>query len=525
MLPVQTRIVAAIAAAAGVAMLNRCAPVFEITDGVALVFPASALAVFAGLTLGWTGVLATFVGYLATPWGLSTTPSRNLFFAFAATIQAIIPAALPPPRSGSTERRVVHLLVVAVLANNVLSAIAGTSGAVYLGATTADPHSVATTFVGWFLGDLTVILLVTIPLVLLVEPTLVLAEDQLWSVDRWRTDTACHLVTLIALATVVVIVELIVPHSNMGLHWSALLLLVPVLVAARRTGVAGGILTTGIIGVAYVMLAVRHLFPADPETLFRELVSSYLNVLAFGVAAVVAGLATGRSWTLLSELDGHRKLLEESFERVVVALAGAIEAKDPTTRGHVQRVENLAVKVGCELGLSGERLRILRYAAALHDVGKIGVPESVLNKPGPLDDAERKVIERHVEIGIDIIANVDVLAPAMPIIRYHQERWDGCTDPAAVRHPGYFGLAGEAIPLEARIIAAVDAWDAMTNDRPYRAAIGIAVARAELRREAGAQFDPQVVAALERVLDREPDRLADGCDTVPGRMAPDWLAD
>lgn len=498
---------------------------FEIGNGVALVFPAAALGVFAALTLGWLGVLATFVGYLATPWGLSTTPTRAVFFAFAASLSAVVPAALPPPRSGSTERRVIHLMLTAVLLNNLLSAFVGTAGTIAFGTSGDGWQAIATAFVGWFLGDLTVILLITLPLVLLVDPELVLEEGQLWSVRRWRGDTACHAVTLLTLAVVVTMAELIAPHSAVGLHWSALLLLLPVLVAARRSGVAGALLTTGVVGVAYVMLAVRHLFPADPEALFRELVSSYLHVLAFGVAAVVAGVATGRSWALLNELADHRRLLEQSFERIVVALAGAIEAKDPTTRGHVQRVEELAVAVGAELGLEAERLQVLRYAAVLHDVGKIGVPEEVLNKPGPLDASERAVIERHVEIGIDIIDQVDVLAPAMPLIRYHQERWDGCTDPAVVRHPGYFGLAGEAIPLEARIIAAVDAWDAMTNDRPYRRAMKPALARAELHREAGAQFDPRVVAALERVLDREAEHPAGAHGTAPVRMAPDWLGD
>jgi putative nucleotidyltransferase with HDIG domain len=343
-----------------------------------------------------------------------------------------------------------------------------------------------------------------VPALLLVMPELALAPEHRPTVRRWLRDAPTHIVTVSVGVVVVVGIETLASGGAVHLHWLAIPLLAPVLVAATRCAVAGGLLTTGVVGVVYVVEVVRHVAVSDPSVLYREMTSSYLNVLAFGVAAVVAGLASGRSRSLLAELEANRHVLERSFDRVVVALAAAIEAKDPTTEGHVQRVARLAEAVGRELGFDDDRLRVLRYAAVLHDVGKIGVPEQVLRKNGPLDDDERLALERHVEIGVDIIRNVDILAPAMPFIRYHQERWDGCRDGKRVRHPGYFGLAGEEIPLEARIIAAVDAWDAMTSDRPYRAALEPQRALEEMRREAGGQFDPVVVHALEQVLAGRP---------------------
>jgi len=193
--------------------------------------------------------------------------------------------------------------------------------------------------------------------------------------------------------------------------------------------------------------------------------------------------------------------LELDFERTVASLAAAIEAKDPTTEGHVQRVARLSVLVGRRLGLGEPKLRILHYGAMLHDVGKIGVPEEILNKPGDLTAAEKELMEQHVEIGLRIIRGVEALQEVDPLIRYHQERWDGAR--SGVRYPGYFGLSGEEIPEEARILSVVDAYDAITHDRPYRLGRPVDVALEELRREAGRQFDPRMVEALIAVVEEE----------------------
>jgi len=161
---------------------------------------------------------------------------------------------------------------------------------------------------------------------------------------------------------------------------------------------------------------------------------------------------------------------------------------DPPHVGHLV----VAINVGHALGLDDQARRNLRFGAAFHDIGKLAVPESILNKSGPLLPHEREKIEQHTVIGDQILAPIAFLAEVRPLVRHGHERWDGAGYPD--------GLGGEDIPLGARIIFACDALDAMTTDRPYRAALGLDEACAELRRCAGTQFDPAVVDALLEVL-------------------------
>ena len=181
------------------------------------------------------------------------------------------------------------------------------------------------------------------------------------------------------------------------------------------------------------------------------------------------------------------------FLDTVTALAEAIEKRDPYTGGHVRRVVVYSLLLGRELGLDAIELEDLRLAATLHDVGKIAVPDQVLRKPAPLDAEEAKVMRQHAVDGADIVSRVRGLRPLLPGVRSHHERIDGRGYPD--------GLAGDAVPRPARIIAVADAYDAMTTSRPYRQGIAGAAARAEIERGAGSQHCPQVVAAylaLER---------------------------
>jgi len=175
------------------------------------------------------------------------------------------------------------------------------------------------------------------------------------------------------------------------------------------------------------------------------------------------------------------------------ALARAVDAKDSYTRSHCQTVSQLSGLIGTELGFAGERLTRLRLAGLLHDVGKIGVPDAILNKPAKLTDVEYEAMKRHSLLGYDIVRAADMELEAR-WVRHHHERYDGRGYPD--------GLAGEQIPVEARIILVADAFEAMTSDRPYRKAPGQEFAIQELRRNAGAQFDPAVVDALTRLLER-----------------------
>jgi len=181
-------------------------------------------------------------------------------------------------------------------------------------------------------------------------------------------------------------------------------------------------------------------------------------------------------------------------------LAATIEARDPYTGGHVARVGAYTAAIARELGWPADRLPVLEFAAALHDLGKIGVEDRILRKDGPLDSAEQLKMRQHAIMGARILDSVPSLSEdsflemARSCALYHQEHYDGRGYPE--------GLAGSAIPLEARIVAVADTFDAMTTDRPYRAALPTSAAIAEIQRCAGTQFDPDVVAAFLRAVAR-----------------------
>ncbi len=172
----------------------------------------------------------------------------------------------------------------------------------------------------------------------------------------------------------------------------------------------------------------------------------------------------------------------------LLGLASGLEARDVCTRGHSERVGALARRLAGALGLPPAEIDTVTQAGRLHDIGKIGVPETVLRKRGPLDQVEWELVFNHPLIGAQIVAPFDFFAGSGLAIRHHHERWDGSGYPD--------GLAGRAIPLAARIVAVADVFDALTSDRPYRAALGGGAALAYLAGEAGRTLDPDVVAAF-----------------------------
>lgn len=180
--------------------------------------------------------------------------------------------------------------------------------------------------------------------------------------------------------------------------------------------------------------------------------------------------------------------LERAFTTTLAALASTVEAKDDYTACHGQDVAALVERVALRMSMSAAGARDARHAAMLHDIGKVAVPSEILLKPGPLDAEEWVIMRNHAAIGGDLVARIDAFAHLAPAVRASHERWDGMGYPD--------GLAGEQIPFVARIIAACDTYDAIVTDRPYRAARSRRDARAELRRVAGTQLDPHVVAAL-----------------------------
>ncbi|MEW6233521.1 MAG: HD domain-containing phosphohydrolase [Chloroflexota bacterium] len=190
----------------------------------------------------------------------------------------------------------------------------------------------------------------------------------------------------------------------------------------------------------------------------------------------------------------------ENLEKVLITIAAIAEAKDAYTEGHLERMANYAAGLGAALGLGTTEQQILRYGGLLHDIGKIGVSEAILRKPGPLTPEEYAQMKEHTIIGERICQPLRFSAQVGPIVRGHHERWDGTGYPD--------GLKGEAVPLEARIVALADAFDAMTTDRPYRAALTRDESLRRLAEGAGSQFDPHLVQVALDVLKR-PARLND----------------
>ncbi len=195
----------------------------------------------------------------------------------------------------------------------------------------------------------------------------------------------------------------------------------------------------------------------------------------------------------LEELVEERTIkLQQAFRTLkkahldsVKVLAEAIDAKDPYTRGHSDRVKRMSLAIAREMGFSEERLESLEYGALLHDIGKIGIKDEILQKQGPLNGEEYEYIKEHPLIGVKIVEGVEFFKDKIPIIRHHHEYYDGSGYPD--------GLAGEAIPIEARIISLPDAFDAMTSARPHRGVMPLQDVLMELERCKGRQFDPKVL--------------------------------
>lgn len=186
---------------------------------------------------------------------------------------------------------------------------------------------------------------------------------------------------------------------------------------------------------------------------------------------------------------------QRNFLNTVAALAAAIDAKDSYTRGHSERVASYAVAIASEFGLSEQDKTSVETAALLHDIGKIGVPDHILDKPAKLTDKEYMVVKMHPYTGAQIIQPIEMLSDVLPLVLAHHERYDGT---------GYIeGAEGEQIPIGARIIAVADAFEAMTSERPHRSAFSITKAVAELKEKSGTQFDPEVVKAFLKVLKQQ----------------------
>ncbi len=206
------------------------------------------------------------------------------------------------------------------------------------------------------------------------------------------------------------------------------------------------------------------------------------------ISAVQARLERRRMIELFDTRQAHLQ--------TITLLANVIEARDPYTRGHVERVQQFALELGTALNWPATALATLEYGALLHDVGKIVIPEAILNKPGQLTPEEMSVIKSHTVAGAHIIQGVSHLKEARPYILYHHERWDGRGYPE--------GLKGESIPPEGRLLAIVDVYDALTTDRPYHKEMPVSEVLNFLRSGSGRHFDPVMVELFCKIQEEKP---------------------
>ncbi|WP_199552838.1 HD-GYP domain-containing protein [Streptomyces sp. N35] len=261
------------------------------------------------------------------------------------------------------------------------------------------------------------------------------------------------------------------------------------LVRSAGAGFAGALAPTLVHGLAGLMMAVLWVSPYGPFAALLVLLPMYISYWVFE--------------------QYHRE--RSAHQATIRALVQAVDIKDEYTRGHSERVGKASVLIARELGMPDDRVEVLRFAGILHDVGKLGVPTRLLRKDGPLTPEERRIIELHPEYGHEMVRGIGFLGEARTAILHHHERLDGSGYP--------YGLVGRQIPEFARLVAVADAFDAMTSTRSYRRARPVSEALTELKRCAGRQFDPQMVRALVRALDRHgwhPTVTSD--ETVPARL-------
>ncbi|MFA5872960.1 MAG: HD domain-containing phosphohydrolase [Anaerolineales bacterium] len=258
-----------------------------------------------------------------------------------------------------------------------------------------------------------------------------------------------------------------------------------VIAVSARWGIGPGFLAALLSTLGYGVIAYST-FSHD-----SALTDTFISAGFFAMIVFIVGTIVRHREAALVARAHMADELEKTSATTLIALTRALDARDQDTEGHSERVADLAMEIGREMGLEEAVLSPLRLAALMHDIGKIGVPDVVLHKPGPLFEQEWALIRKHPQTGFDILKNIPYLAPALDAILQHHEKYNGKGYPV--------GLSGDAISLSARILAIVDVYDALTSNRPYRPAFSPEKALEIIRGEAGQQFDPEVVQAFVRI--------------------------
>jgi HD-GYP domain-containing protein (c-di-GMP phosphodiesterase class II) len=277
---------------------------------------------------------------------------------------------------------------------------------------------------------------------------------------------------------------------------------------ARQPAAAAVLLFITIPPIAAALMTIglsaRIILPATAVTgiMMLPLLHWCLRALVLGAALRTPEEARSQADSIAASPTGAEEPGEGAqVAEIARSLLTPLKSKNPYFGEHLEVVSQLALSIGLKMSLSSNQLNEITLGALLHDVGKIGVPDQILQKAGRLTEEEYEVVKRHSVLGAEVLASIEELAPAAPAVRHHHERFDGKGYPD--------GLHGEDIPLAARVISVADAFDSMTRDRPYGYGISREDALAEIKRNSGTQFDPRVVNALLEVVWEPGDRRAD----------------
>ncbi len=289
----------------------------------------------------------------------------------------------------------------------------------------------------------------------------------------------------VAVTTSLVSMPAYLLFRSMIFNAEAIFILMVIAISAQW-GIGPGVLLAGLAWTGYGVINI--LFPTHPEPIVQVLMNGGFYVAA---AIIVGALAQHRQSALIARAK-MTEVLEKSYVGFLATMSLTLDARDSNTQGHSGRVARLAQVIAQEMKLSSDALEQIRWGALLHDIGKIGISDAILHKPGKLTAAEWRMMQQHPEIGYEMLQSIPFLNSALDVVRYHHERFDGSGYPA--------GLKGSGIPLLARISAVADSYDAMTSNRPYRSGRSKSDAISEIHKLAGTQFDPEVVAAFDRVI-------------------------